>query len=268
MSVSSLLSSYDHVLLDLDGCVWVGAEPTAGAAEAVAALRAAGKGLAFVTNDARHAGEDFVRKLWGLGIQASLEEVVTVGGALQHHLSERHPGRSATVIGSAAVHRHVGDAGLRIVNHTDFAGRADVVVVCGHDAFDFRELREASQAALRGAAFYASARDPTYPMADGLWPGTGAILAAVETASGRTAVVVGKPEAGLVLTALDRLGPGRALMIGDRADTDLAAARAAGIDGALVLTGAGDLEEARAAPDPGPVAVAADLRTLVLGDPV
>ena len=79
---------YDHVLLDLDGCVWVGDEPTPGAVEAVAALRAARQGLAFVTNDARHGEEEYVRKLWRLGFQASREEVVTVGGALQHVLAE------------------------------------------------------------------------------------------------------------------------------------------------------------------------------------
>jgi len=61
--LSPLLARYDHVLLDLDGCVWVGDEPTPRAPEAVTALRAAGKGVAFVTNDARHSGEDFVRKL-------------------------------------------------------------------------------------------------------------------------------------------------------------------------------------------------------------
>ena len=69
-------------------------------------------------------------------------------------------------------------------------------------------------------------RDPTYPMPDGLWPGTGAILAAVETASGRTASIVGKPEPQLFFTAIDRLGEGATLVIGDRLDTDVAAAAA------------------------------------------
>ena len=71
------------------------------------------------------------------------------------------------------------------------------------------------------------ARDPTYPQPDGLWPGTGAILAAVEYATGRTAEIVGKPEPQLFLTALDRLGEGRTLVVGDRVDADLAAAAAA-----------------------------------------
>ena len=258
------MAGYDHVLLDLDGCVWVGDEPTRGAVEAVGALRAAGKGLTFVTNDARFGGEDFVRKLWRLGFQASLEEVVTVGGALQFLLAERFADRGAVVIGSPAVHRHVEAAGLRILNHTAFAGRADVVVVAAHERFDYGELREATQAALRGACVLGAGRDATFPMPGGPWPGSGAILAAVETACGARAETVGKPEAGLLLTALDRLGPGRALMVGDRIDADLGGARAAGIDAAIVLTGVTDREAAEAATEPAPVAIAERLETLVL----
>lgn len=270
MPLSPLASGYDHLLLDLDGCVWVGTEPTPRAVEAVAALREAGKGLAFVTNDGRHAPEDFVRRLWSLGFRASVEEVVTVGGALQHALFERHAGASAFVIGSAAIHRHVADAGLRVVNHTTFASRAEVVVVAAHERFDFEELRVATQAVLRGAPLVAAGRDRTFPMPDGPWPATGPLVAALETATGASAHVVGKPDPQLVLTALDRLGAGRALMVGDRIDADLAAARAAGVDGALVLTGATGAPEAEAAlaaedPAPRPVAVAATLGDLVLG---
>ncbi len=265
MFLTHPIADYDHILLDLDGCVWVGDEPTRGAVAAVAALRTAGKGLAFVTNDAALAGEDYVRKLWRLGFQASLEEVVTVGGALQFVLAERHPGATAVVVGSPAVHRHVEAAGLRIVNGTAFARRADVVVVAAHEAFDYGELREATQAGLRGAALIGANRDATYPMPDGPWPGSGAVLAAVEAACGRDARTVGKPEAELVQTALDRLGPGRALMVGDRVDADLGAATAAGIDAAIVLTGASDRSVAEAADGPAPVAIADTLHELVLG---
>jgi HAD superfamily hydrolase (TIGR01450 family) len=262
--VSSLLARYDHVLLDLDGCVWVGDEATEGAVDAIAALRAAGKGIAFVTNDTQLGTEEYVRKLWRLGFQASLEEVVTAGGALQFALAERFAGRTAVVIGSPALHRHVEAAGLRIVNRTTFASRADVVVVAFHPRFDYDELREATQAALRGAFLIGSNRDATFPAADGLWPGSGAVIAAVEVASGRSVMTVGKPEPTLVATALDRLGPGRALMVGDRIDADLGAAHAAGIDGAIVLTGAGDRESAEAASQPSPVAISERLATLVL----
>lgn len=265
MPLSPLVARYDHVLLDLDGCVWVGNEPTPGAVETVAALRAAGKGLAFVTNDSQLLTEEYVRKLWKLGFQASLEEVVTAGGALQFVLAEGYAGRAAVVIGSPALHRHVEAAGLRIVNGTAFASRADVVAVAFHPHFGYGELREATQAALRGAFLVGSNRDATFPQPDGLWPGSGAIIAALEFASGRTVATVGKPEPTLLRTALDRLGPGRALMIGDRVDADLGAAHAAGIDGAVVLTGASDRATAEAAADPRPVAIAERLETLVLG---
>ena len=76
MPLTPALARYDHVLLDLDGCLWVGDEAVDGAADAVAALREAGKGIAFLTNDVRHAPEEFVRKLWRLGFQASVDEVV------------------------------------------------------------------------------------------------------------------------------------------------------------------------------------------------
>jgi HAD superfamily hydrolase (TIGR01450 family) len=261
--LSPLARSYDHILLDLDGCVWVGDEPTPKAPEAVSALREAGKRLCFVTNDARHSTEEFVRKLWRLGFQASVEEVVTVGGALQHRLAVRGGG-SAFVIGSPAIHRHVSDAGLRIVNGSEFATRADVVVIAGHEGFDYDELRAATQAALRGAELLAAGRDATFPMPDGPWPGTGALVAAVETATGREALSVGKPEAWLYRTAMDRLGDGRALVVGDRVDADLAGAAAAHLDGALVLTGAATREEATTAKDPKPVAVADTLADLVL----
>jgi ribonucleotide monophosphatase NagD (HAD superfamily) len=111
---------------------------------------------------------------------------------------------------------------------------ADVVVIAGHDRFDYDELRFAVQAILGGAQALCTSRDATFPMPDGPWPGTGAIVAAVEAATGVEAVTVGKPSPDIFRTALDRLGPGRALVVGDRADADLAGALAADLDGALV----------------------------------
>jgi glycerol 3-phosphatase-2 len=261
--VASALSPYDHVLLDLDGCVWVGDRPTPRAQEAVHALREAHKGIAFVTNDGRHGDDDYVRKLWRLGFQASREEVVTVGGALQFVLAESDY-RTAFVVGSTAIHRHVLDAGLRILNRSDLAARADVVVVAAHDDFDYAELRGAMQAVLRGAAIVCTGRDATFPMPDGPWPGGGPVVAAIEAGTGARATSIGKPEPQLFLTALDRLGPGRAIVVGDRLDADAGGARAAGLDCAIVLTGATSDAEARAA-DPPPTHVAASLAELVLG---
>jgi glycerol 3-phosphatase-2 len=263
MALSPLLASYDHVLLDLDGCVWVGDQCTPGTPEALSELRTAGKRLAFLTNDSARSPEEYVRKLWSLGLKASLEEVVTVGAAIQHLLSGRRPGLTAYVIGSPAVHRHVSEAGLRIVNGTEHEADADVVVIAGHDDLHFTELRAATQAVLSGAEMVAAGRDRTYPMSDGPWPGTGAVVAAIEYATGQTARSVGKPDPQMFRTALDRLGPGRALVIGDRVESDLAGAAAAGLDGAIVLTGVSSRDDAEAARKPAPVAIAEDLNSLV-----
>jgi glycerol 3-phosphatase-2 len=265
--LAPLLSRYDHVLLDLDGCVWVGDEPTPGAPQAVEALRDAGKTISFITNDARHSGEEYVRKLWGLGFRASLEEIVTVGGAVQHVLADTERWRTAYVVGAPVIHRHVTDAGVRIVNGLDVPV-ADVVVIAAYDEFDYADLRGAVQAVLAGAELISAGRDATFPMPDGPWPGTGPLVAAVEAATGVAAVNAGKPAAQPFLTALDRLGVAparaRALVVGDRLDSDLAGAHASGLDGAIVLTGATTEREARAASDPTPVAIAPTLAALVL----
>src|SRR5436309_6046620 len=236
MPLSPLLNGYDNALIDLDGCVWVGDHPIPGAPKAISELRAAGKHVAFLTNDSRRAPEEYVRKLWSLGIQASLEEVVTVGGAIQHVLAERGPGH-AYVIGSPAIFRHVADSGQRIVNGRAPADEADLVVVAGHDKFGFAELRDGTQAVLAGAEMIAADRDRTFPAEDGLWPGSGAIVAALEYATERSATIVGKPEPQIFRTALDRLQQGRTLVIGDRLDSDLKGAAASGLDAAIVLTG-------------------------------
>lgn len=264
MPLSPLVASYDHVLLDLDGCVWVGEQCTPGAPEALAELRTAGKRLAFLTNDSARSPEDYVRKLWSLGLKAALEEVVTVGAAIQHLLSGRRPGLSAYVIGSPAIYRHVSEAGLRIVNGTEREAEADVVVVAGHDDLHFSELRAATQAVLNGAEMVAAGRDRTYPTSDGMWPGTGSVVAALEYATDQTARSVGKPDPQMFRTALDRLGPGRALVVGDRVDSDLAGAAAAELDGAIVLTGVSTRDEAEAARKPAPVAIAENLGALVI----
>jgi glycerol-1-phosphatase len=267
VALSPLLRGYDQVILDLDGCVWIGGEPIDGSVAAIAALREAGKRVAFVTNNPRKASEDYVQGLWSIGVQASLADVVTVAGALQHLLAETRSGQTAFVIGTGTLREHVADAGVKVLNGTDLATRADIVVVAGTDDLVYDDLRVAALALRRGADFLATSRDPTHPMPDGLWPGTGAIVAALEYATDRTARVVGKPEPQLVLTAIDRMGEGRTLAVGDRLDTDVAGAVKAGVDAALVLTGGTSAEEAAAIADgePRPVAIAESLGRLVLG---
>jgi HAD superfamily hydrolase (TIGR01450 family) len=262
---SPRIRTYDHVLLDLDGCVWVGDEACAGAVDAVAALRDGGASVLFLTNDVRHAPEDFVRKLWRLGFQASPGEVVTVGSAVQFLLSGRDRG-TAFVVGSQALVDHVAEAGLRIVNRTPFATRADVVVVGAHHGFGYDELRIAAQAVLRGAELVGATRDATFPMPDGPWPGTGAVLAAIEAAAGRRAdLVVGKPEPLLFREAASSVGMEveEAVVIGDGLRTDIAAAHRVGARSVLMLTGVTTRAHVEAASDDErATAVAADAAEL------
>jgi HAD superfamily hydrolase (TIGR01450 family) len=242
--LSPLASAYDQLVLDLDGCVWIGDQPIDGSVEAIAALREAGKRVAFVTNNPRRGAEDYVQRLWAIGVQASVADVVTVGGAVQHLLAETRSGRTAFVVGTPTLLEHVTDAGVKVLNGTDLATRADLVVVGGTDDLVYDDLRVATLALRRGADFLATSRDATHPMPDGLWPGTGAIVAALEYASERRAAIVGKPEPQLLLTAIDRMGDGRTLAVGDRLDTDVAGAAKAGVDAALVLSGGTTAEQA------------------------
>ena len=157
------------------------------------------------------------------------------------------------------------DAGLRVLNGTDLASRAEVVVVAGTDGPRLRRPAQRRRwPSRRGADFLATGRDPTYPQPDGLWPGTGAILAAVEYATGRDgAQIVGKPEPQLLLTALDRLGEGRTLVVGDRVDADLAAAAAARASTPRSCSPAAPAATDVDTLDPRPVAVADDLADLL-----
>ena len=141
-----------------------------------------------------------------------------------------------------------------------------MVVVASHSRFDYAELRTAVQAVLRGADLVGATRDPTFPMPDGPWPGSGALLAAVEAAAQRpAALLVGKPEPAFYAAALERLGPGRALGVGDNLTIDVAGALRAGIDAALVLTGSSTRAQA-AEHRPPPHHVADSLAALVLSE--
>ncbi|HLI60233.1 MAG TPA: HAD-IIA family hydrolase [Solirubrobacteraceae bacterium] len=275
MPLSTFIRAYEHVLLDLDGCVWVSDELTPGAGEALAELRAAGMTVSFITNDSALAPEEYVRKLWSLGLRASLEEVVTVGASIQFMLATANADgdggtdggrrRTAFVIGSPAIHRHVADAGVRVMNGSVRAECADLVVVAAHERLSYAELRVATRALLSGAELVAAGRDATFPTAEGASPGTGMLVAGFELASGCAVRNAGKPDPAIFRTALDRVGPGRAVMIGDRLDSDLAGAAAAGLDGAIVLTGLTTRAQAEAARDPAPVRIADTLHDLVLG---
>ncbi|HEX2265910.1 MAG TPA: HAD hydrolase-like protein, partial [Solirubrobacterales bacterium] len=152
-------------------------------------------------------------------------------------------------------------AGARVLEGEE-AREAAAVVVSGHRGFDYGELLTAKRALDGGAALVATSRDPTMPFPGGEVPGTGAVLAAVETASGRRAEIAGKPERHLFEMAVEAIGGGRLAMVGDRVSSDVAGGRGAGLETILVLSGATSEEQTEAA-DPAPDHVLASLSGLL-----
>lgn len=264
--LSALVAAYDNVILDLDGTVWVGGLATPRAPEAISTIRAAEKRLCFVTNDGSRTPEEYVRKLWSMGCTAGVEEVVSVGSAIQFVLAEREPGAGVYVIGGLPIFKHVVDAGHRVLNNTPQAETADVVVVVAHRDLTYMELLTATRAVLAGAELISGGMDRNFPTEGGLAPGTGAVTKAIEFATGATARSVGKPDPKVFQVALDRFGQGRTLVIGDHLVSDLGGAHAAGLDAAVVLTGTATRAAAEAATGPRPVAIAENLAALVLSD--
>jgi HAD superfamily hydrolase (TIGR01450 family) len=248
----ALADEYDGFLVDLDGVVWVGREVVEGAAEALNGLGAAGKAVVFVTNNSVHPPATYAERLGEAGIETDADHVLT-SGALTAQLAAGQVGAGSTafVIGAPGFKKLVAEAGLEL-RGGEAGQSADAVVVSGHRDFDYSELLTATRALQRGAALFATSRDPTLPMPGGAWPGTGATLAAVETASGKTAEIGGKPQHHLFEAARERLGGAeRVAMVGDRITSDIEGGRRAGLGTILVLTGATSREEADAA-EPGP----------------
>jgi 4-nitrophenyl phosphatase len=275
----ALADKFDGLLIDLDGVVWIGREFLPGAAEALAALLDAGKEIVFVTNNPAKRPAAYAERLAVAGVEVGPERIVTAGMVTARLAAEAVGDGGAFVIGAPAFHELVGEAiaGLssRIAAQKPSAatllegeaGReAAAVVVSGHRGFDYEELLTATLALQGGAALLATSRDPTLPMPGGAWPGTGSILAAVETASGARAEIGGKPERHLFEMALAAIGmgadEGRVAMVGDRIDSDIAGGRAAGLETVLVLSGASTRAEAEAAAQP-PDHVVADLAALL-----
>jgi glycerol 3-phosphatase-2 len=230
-----LADPYDAILLDLDGVLYRWPEPIPGAAEAVAALRKAGKRVAFVTNNSSRTPAQVVERLASVGVDAKPEEVVTSALATATILAGRGIG-SAFVIGEEGLLKALAEAGVAVVDSS--SDEVDVVVVGFDRGADYMKLKDASVLVERGASLVASNADPSFPAPGGeSWPGAGALLAAIETTTGTRGEVFGKPEPPLFERALASAGGGRPLVVGDRLDTDIAGASRLGWDSALVLTG-------------------------------
>ena len=258
-----LAELFDLALVDLDGVVYVGTDAVPGSVDAIAQSHRLGLRTAFVTNNAGRPASQVADHLRSLGIDVQNEDVVTSAMAAADLLAHRLPAGSAIgIVGGAGVSASVEAAGLRAVAPSS----PEVVAILmgfGPD-ISWRDLAEASYAVAAGALFVATNTDRTFPTPQGIAPGSGAFVAAVQEASGVTPLVAGKPEPTLYRNAIDRFQSKNALVIGDRLDTDIAGAVNAGLTSLLVLSGICSAKQAvLASVGQRPDLIAADLQGLV-----
>jgi len=239
--------------LDLDGVIWRGTETVPGAPQAVAALRAAGIPLAFVTNSAMRTPAQVAAKLAHHGIPDAESEVITAAMAAATMVEA---GERVVAVGSEGLHTALVEAGAELVVDEP----ADVVVVGITMSFDYGDMIRAMRAVRGGARLIATNTDATFPSHDGLLPGNGAIVGAIAIAAGVEPVVAGKPHEPIAALVRRQLGDS-GLMVGDRPDTDGRFAESVGYDFGLVFSGV--TKPADLPVEPTPIATADDLLALV-----
>jgi glycerol 3-phosphatase-2 len=260
--VTTLAQDHDCLLLDLDGTVFRGQQPTTGSVETLATVEAR---TLYVTNNASRGPGEVAEHLIAMGFAAKADDVVTSAQSAARLLSAQLPaGATVLVIGTDALADEVRNVGLQPVRQFS---DDPVAVVQGHSPeTGWGDLAEAALAIRAGALWVAANVDRTLPSERGLLPGNGSMVAALCTATDRQPQVAGKPEPTLLNDALARGKFDNPLVVGDRLDTDIAGANAAGLPSLLVLTGvstAADMVFATAEERPG--YVAADLRSLLDG---
>ena len=255
-------------IFDMDGVLYRGAQVMPYARETLDRLRTAKWEIFFATNNSTATRLDYVRRLQTLELGGDLDHIVTSAYATAHYLERRVPKpKDVLVIGAdglreeiRAVGITVRDAGALPGSHPPADAAADGVdpgamrrylvslelppppdtVVVGLDLhFNYAKLAEAQRAILAGAAFVCSNRDRAYPVEGRLLPGAGTIVAAIEVATEKKALCIGKPEPFLFEEAIRRAGKpdGRVVVVGDATDYDIVAAHRVGAVGVLITTG-------------------------------
>lgn len=219
--------------LDLDGVIWTGKVAIEGSAEAVGRLVTAGHEVAFVTNNAASTIAQQEAKLGSFGIDA-VGRVITSAMAGASLVS---PGERVLAMGGPGISEALTRQGAVVVQEYRSGDPIPAAVLVGLDPeLSYDRLRGATQAVLAGARFLATNNDPTYPSDDGLYPGAGSIVGAIQVATGVEPTVAGKPFAPQAELVRTRFGS-EGIMVGDRPDTDGLFAESLGFPFYLVLSG-------------------------------
>lgn len=259
--MARLIDRYDAALFDLDGVIYLGPHGIPGVAEAIAALRASGVVVGFVTNNAARPPQVVADHLTRLDIPCGPNDVVTSAQAMAHVMADQLPaGSTVLVVGTQALAEEVRRVGL-VPGAENPAG-----VVVGFDP-DMRwsDLNRACYAVQGGATWYVCNNDYTRPTEHGTAIGLGAMADAMRWAlPGIEPIMAGKPHPPLLLETLDRVGSTHPIFVGDRLDTDIEGANRIGIDSLLVLTGAhGKHDLVAADADQRPSALGLDVAALL-----
>jgi len=247
------LSGLDGLICDLDGVMYRGAEPIEGSPQAIERLGRLGVHVVFCTNNANPTIDRYIDKLASMGVPIGREDLVTSPVVTAEVLSdEGAAGRSAIVVGGEGLREALRNIDV-VVDDGPSSRTADYVVVGLDPDFTYETLKRASFALQNGAELIAANTDASFPAPDGLWPGAGALVAAVEAASGGRARVMGKPHEPMMRVAKRRLGgASRIAIVGDRPNTDLEGGLAMGWVTILVLSGVtsrDEIDEVEPTPD-------------------
>lgn len=263
-----LISRYRGLICDLDGVVYRGAAAVPDAVETLNRLTADRLPVVFATNNASRSPQDVGDHLRGLGVADQGWSVVTSSQAAAAHLAQHlDRGTRVCAVGGPGIARALTESGLTPVSVAELGDEQVEAVVQGL-GFDvtWRELAAVGYLVQAGATWVATNLDPTLPTPRGNAPGNGVLVAAVQAAAGTSPHVVGKPRAALLDLARSRMGTSRTetLVCGDRLDTDIEGANAAGLDSLFVLSGSSRLRDLVFAARPErPTYVAADLAGLL-----
>jgi 4-nitrophenyl phosphatase len=230
----------------MDGVLWRRGVALPGVAEFFVFVRQRQIPFALATNNSMRTVEDYVEKLNSLGVPAGPEQVITSAVAAADYISQRYPTDTPVyIIGENGIRQALAHRGFREDWH-----RAQLVVVGLDEDLTYRKLSLAVLRIHKGADFIGTNADSSFPIPDGIAPGAGSLLAAIQAATGVKPLIIGKPERAMFDVAVQRLGTpaGQTLMIGDRLETDILGAQKAGLKTALVLTGVTTPEQAQSDP--------------------
>ena len=241
-----------NLVCDLDGVVYLGSQPIPGSAEALTELSEAGWNILLCTNNSTRSSDEVAERIRQVtGFSARPDAILTSAEAAAQMLAITKP--RCFVLGGAGIVDALTAGGIPVV---ESAEEAEAVVVGLATDLTYDWLREAVTAVIKGARLIATNLDSTYPTEHGLWPGGGAIVAAVEAATGVKAEPAGKPFAPMRELVAKHLMPGPVWVAGDRPDTDLALAAGTAWKTALVLSG---VTPASTQLNPEPDLIASDL---------